>query len=355
MLDFLSPAGFDGLARAAWQTTLFAGLTTVILFVYTLGLRAATVLHTRREHEAERRWRDVLARAATGEHGLVPPRIRRYERTIVLELWNTFRGTVDGLAAQSLIRLGRFAGIERIAKERLASRRLTARLLGAQTLGFLGSDVRWGELRNLLDDDNTALSITAALALARIDPERALAPLLARLAKRRDWPRSNVSQLIALIGSERISGPFADLLRHADADTQAYLIKFAQLLSADVYDMLASDLLRASTDPRVLASALKLVSGRFGLPRLPWLAAHDVPFVRIQAARTLGRIGAPEHVDLLARMISDREWWVRYRAAQALVSLPFLGPNALRRMRDTQEDRYAADALEQAMAEAGLA
>ena len=355
MLDFLSPAGIDGLARAAWHTTLLSLLTTVVLFAYTLGLRAATVLHERRERDAERRWHDVLARAATGEEALAPPRIRRYETTIVLELWNTFRALVDGVGADSLIRLGRFAGIERIAKERVDSPRLTARLLGAQTLGFLRSDVRWGELVDLLDDDNTALSITAALALARIDPERALPPLLSRLPRRRDWPKINVSQMLTLLGSDRIGEPFADLLRHAESDTQAYLVKFLPLLPADVCDMLATDLLRASTDPRVLASCLKLVSGRLGLPRLRWLAAHDVAFVRIQAARALGRLGEPEHVDLLTRMICDREWWVRYRAAQALVSLPFLGPNALRRMRDAEEDRYAADALEQAMAEAGLA
>ena len=73
------------------------------------------------------------------------------------------------------------------------------------------------------------------------------------------------------------------------------------------------------------------------------------------AARTLGRIGEPRHVEMLTRMLSDRDWWVRYRAAQSLVGLPFLGPNALRRMRDTQEDRYAGDILEQALAEAGLA
>lgn len=355
MLDLLLPAGIDGLALTAWHTTLIAALTTIVLFAYTLGLRAATVLHERRERDVEQRWSGVLARAATGEERLLPPRIRRYEHTIVLELWNSFRALVDGPAAISLIELGRFAGIERIAVRRLSSRRLTSRLLGAQTLGFLGSDTRWGEMAGFLDDDNAALSITTALALARIDPDRALGPLMARLPARRDWPKTNVSQMLALLGAERISAPFTELVRHGDEDTRAYLLTFAQLLAPDVYDMLATDLMRASTDPRVLAASLKLVSGRLGLPRLPWLAAHDVSFVRIQAAHTLGRIGKPEHVDQLARMLADDEWWVRYRAAQALVSLPFLGPNALRRMRDTQEDRYAGDILEQAMAEAGLA
>jgi len=37
------------------------------------------------------------------------------------------------------------------------------------------------------------------------------------------------------------------------------------------------------------------------------------------------------------------------------VRLPFLGPNALRDLRERQADRYARDMLEQAMAERGLA
>jgi len=75
----------------------------------------------------------------------------------------------------------------------------------------------------------------------------------------------------------------------------------------------------------------------------------------MQAANVLGRIGQQEHVSLLEALLDDREWWVRYRAAQAITRLPFLGPNRLRRIRLRQADRYATDILQQAFAEAGLA
>lgn len=355
MLDFLSPAGIEGLALTAWHTTLVAGLTTVVLFIYTLGLRAATVIERQRSSDIEARWRDVLSRAAMGEPNVVPPRIRRYERTLVLELWNAFRNLVEGPAAESLIQLAEFAGIEHIATRKLDRHRLTSKLLGAQTLGFLHSNARWGDLVKLLDDENTALSATAAAALARINPDKAIKSIMSRLTQRRDWPRNNLSKILALLGSERIREPFAQVLSDSDDDTQAWLLDFAPLLAPDVYDDIATERLRESTDPRVLAGALKLVTGRLDVPRLPWLVAHDVPFVRIQAAGALGRIGAPEHVPLLTRLLADEEWWVRYRAAQALVTLPFLGPNALRRLRDTQEDPYAGDMLAHAMAEADLA
>ena len=116
-----------------------------------------------------------------------------------------------------------------------------------------------------------------------------------------------------------------------------------------------TDLLRESTDPGVLNASLKLVSGFSGVPRIASLTQHAAWFVRMQAAKVLGRIGQQEHLSILESMLDDREWWVRYRAAQAITSLPFLGPNELRRMRDRQTDRYAADMLQQTLAEAGLA
>ena len=76
---------------------------------------------------------------------------------------------------------------------------------------------------------------------------------------------------------------------------------------------------------------------------------------RVVGAVVLGRLGEREHVGLLERLLEDREWWVRYRAAQALVALPFLGPNALRRIQRRQTDRYAVDILDQAFAEVGIA
>ena len=56
----------------------------------------------------------------------------------------------------------------------------------------------------------------------------------------------------------------------------------------------------------------------------------------------------------LAPLLADREWWVRYRAAQAIVGLSPRDDQRLRDIRSTLSDRYARDILTQAIAE-GLA
>ena len=53
-------------------------------------------------------------------------------------------------------------------------------------------------------------------------------------------------------------------------------------------------------------------------------------------------------------MLADDEWWVRYRAAKALVRLPGVGAPELEQVRARLLDPYARDILGQAVAEAGL-
>ena len=69
------------------------------------------------------------------------------------------------------------------------------------------------------------------------------------------------------------------------------------------------------------------------------------------AARALGRIGNTSDQALLLDLVEDRNWWVRYRAAQALASLPGLSRGDLAAMRARTSDRFAADMLDQVLAE----
>jgi HEAT repeat protein len=74
----------------------------------------------------------------------------------------------------------------------------------------------------------------------------------------------------------------------------------------------------------------------------------------MQAAVLLGRIGRPADAGRLEKLLTDREWWVRYRAAQSLLRLPTLRREDLEPIRSRLRDPYACDALELAMAEAGM-
>lgn len=357
-MEWLLRSDFDTLTTIALWSIAAVLATTVILFVYTVGLRIATISEGQRRDQFLCRWRDVFAMSMLDWDSTkqqVIPRVRRSDRIDLLEEWNRARSMVDGSAVDNLIELAHYAGIPDLALRLFDSRRIQSRILAVQTIGHLRLTAQRDAICELLDHENTALSITAASALVDIDPDFGVAAVVPMINKRRDWPKTRVSVLLRHAGSARISEPMCRAIRSEEGAGKTYLLQFARLMESDILDALVSDLLRESRDPGVLNAALKLVSGFAGVPRIATLTQHDAWFVRMQAAKVLGRVGQKEHLSLLESLLDDREWWVRYRAAQAITSLPFLGPNDLRRLRSRQKDRYAADILQQSFAEAGLA
>lgn len=358
MLDWLFQSEYNAPVTAAVWSTVACLAATVVLFAYTVVLRVANVIGSRRRADLVARWRSVIAAAALSPEDaetMPLPYFSRVQRTDLLAEWNRACDTVEGSAADNLVTLAGRLKIPEIAKEMFARRRLKAKLLAVQTLGHLRDKDSWAAIEEFLTDNNTALSITAAIALVDIDAARAVLHVVPMITKRRDWPRTRVCRFLRMAGSSLVSEPLIDSIRTSRPEEMVYLLQFVQLAESDVIDALAEDLIRSSKDPVVLTAALRLVSGHAGVPRIGALAHHDAWFVRMQAAKVLGRVGQQEHLSMLESMLEDKEWWVRYRAAQSITSLPFLGPNALRRIHARQTDRYARDMLKQALAEVGLA
>ena len=73
--------------------------------------------------------------------------------------------------------------------------------------------------------------------------------------------------------------------------------------------------------------------------------------IRMQAIAALGRIGQREDLPALLQGLSDREWWVRYRAAQSLVKIIGMNLEELAMILEKLEDPFAVTMLKHAIAE----
>ncbi len=357
-MEWLFRSEFDALTTTVLWTLALVLVTTIVLFVYTLGLRFATISSVRRRKTFLSEWRKIFAKAMLSEEVAAQdplPIIQSDNRVDLLEEWNRARSIVSGQAVDNLIILANRVGIPALAVSFLERGRVRAKILAVQTFGHLRDAERRDEIRKYLDHDSTALSITAAVALVEIDPDYAIPIVIPMIEKRRDWPKNRVSILLRMAGSDRISEPMYRAIRSADNANRTFLMQFARLVEPEVLEALIKDLLLSSNDASVLNAALKLVSGFDGVPRIAALTQHKAWFVRMQAAKVLGRVGQREHLSLLEALLDDQEWWVRYRAAQAITSLPFMGPNQLRQLRKRQTDSFAADILQQTFSEAGIA
>lgn len=357
-MEWLFRSEFDQLTVVALWSIAGVLVTTLILFVYTIGLRFVTVSSARRRHAFISIWREIFAEAVLSADFAANgdlPKVSKGNQIFLLEEWNQVRSIVEGTAAENLIAIAKRTDIPVIAARLIKRHRIQSKILAVQTFGHLHDRSRRDEIFELVLHDNTALSIMAANALVDIDADFAIEKIVPMINERRDWPKNRISILLRTAGSARISEPVYRAIRAAEDNDKAFLLQFARLVEPEVLDALLEDLIRGTNNPGVLNAALKLVSGFKGVPRIATLTQHAAWFVRMQAAKVLGRVGQREHLSLLESLLDDEEWWVRYRAAQSIVSLPFIGPNELRSLRDRQTDPYAADILQQSFAEVGIA
>jgi HEAT repeat protein len=327
-----------------------------------LGLLAAVMLLRMRliarqaqERRVADQWQPLLV-ACVDEVPERLPALARRDAEPFLRHWNRMHESLRGPAQERLVTLARRAGAVRIAASFLASRNLAHRLLGILTAGNLREPSVRGALEAALDDARVVVSLSAAHALVRIDPESALPRLLAIAAARPDWAVSRVVAILNEAGPERTSAPLARALeaalaRPGAATEVARLLRFAPAAHPDAMRPAALRVLEGGGDPEAIAAALAALDhpedAAWGRRQL----AHPAHFVRVQAVKVLGRVGTAADRALLVGALGDRSWWVRYRAAKTLIASPWTTPADLERIERALPDHFAADILRQTEAE----
>jgi HEAT repeat protein len=277
--------------------------------------------------------------------------VTRADETPLLTLWNHAQESVRGEATARLNAFARACGLERAAQRLLRKRGLYGKLLGVVTLGHLRDTSCWDALVTLAADERPVLSLCAARALMLIDAKRALPELLPAFLSRSQWPLSRVASILAEAGPDRVSAALIAAIDEEQSGRRARLVRLLDLADGEMTIPHIARMLRESEDEALLLACLKSLHLPHDVAPVRALLTHTSWRVRTQAARALGRIGSREDIPSLLPALADPVWWVRYRAAQALVALPGLDPQELAAIRSRLTDRYAVDMLEQAQAE----
>lgn len=340
----------DPLLAAAYYSALAVLGAALLLVVTVLGLRWRTRVSEASTHRVQAHWRLRFAAAAVGD-GAAAGRPRRREVRAVLELWNQTAANLKGTSRERLAAYGRRCGFDEAAGALIRRRALADRLLGLATLGQLADRSRFDDVRALAADPSPAVSLTAARALIRIDPAEGLAALLPQILAREDWPVSRLAEALREGAREAVTDLIAQLLERAPEHDLRRLLALARVALPQRIAPRVRAILARTEDPETLIAALKLVADPRDAALVRPRMAHPDWQVRVAAVRALGRIATPEDLPRLVATLSDSSWWVRQRAADAIVSLPYLNAAQLADLRARSPDRYAADALARAMAE----
>lgn len=326
-------------------------LMLVLIFV----LRVRLLVRQRREERYRRQWQPLLAECVFGVPQTLPqvPGNLQYH---FLRVWNFHHESLVGSARAHLETLAANMHLEEIARHLMHSKNLRERLIAVMTLGHLGDRTQWHELRALVADPSPMLSLQAARALLDIDASATLAWLVTVMAARDDWPLSRVVSMLKEAGPDLVTLPLMSAaesaMRAEGGERQvARLLRMMDVAHTERVAPVAGKIAREANSPELIAAALRLVQDPRDLEIVRKHCAHESWFVRASATRVLGRIGDATDRPLLMSRLGDSHWWVRYRAARALLALPGTRIEDVEQIRTSLEDRYAADILAQAIAE----
>ena len=331
-----------------------AVLLTVAMALLVVLMRLRALRRVRRHERAIARWRPLLVREAAGD--ICPaPRLFRHEHMPLLLLWNQMQESLRGEAHDRLNQLGDRIGLYDIARRLERSRNLAARVIGHATLGHFAHAGDWQRLDSGMKELHTPASLAAARAMLRIDPHAAAPQVLERYLAHSDWPAPRVGTLLRESPHEAIGASFARRLVEGSLYERLRLLPLLRFAEVPHIDGILDRLVHTSNEPQVLSIALRQLHGPAALADVRKLASHADPLVRSAAAQALGRIGGSVDQDLLLGLMADQNWWVRYRAAQALVGMPGVVADDMVQLRRIIGDRYARDMLDQVLAERAIA
>ncbi len=340
----------DPYLAAAFWTGALAFASTLLLSVQIVALRVRLRMRERRARNTIANWRPVLNEVLVDALPAALPPLRKREEIDFFKLWLHFQISLRGDARAALNRLAYQLHCDQRARRLLAHGSRAEQLIAILVLGHLKDQPAYAALQRHAAVSDRLIAMHASWALVRIDPDQAARNMAPYLVNDSQWP---VREVVTVLQEARAAcAPvLLSMVVQAAPASLPRLLQLIEGLRITLPSAVLAGLLRQDA-VEVLISALRVAADPALHGAVLVHLKHPDWRVRLQAAKTVGRIGQRNDVAPLAAMLADGEWWVRYRAAQALASLPFLKPDDLLQLAAAATDRFAGDIVRQVIAEA---
>ncbi|MBS0339143.1 MAG: HEAT repeat domain-containing protein [Proteobacteria bacterium] len=298
-------------------------LLTLVLLGLIVVMRWRRARELARSQSFDKRWRPVLMAASMGSVETQLPPLAARDRFAFLKLWNYLHESLHGEASQHLNQLARRLKCHETARRMLDERHRATRLLAILTLGHLREDSARHALRSAAASDDTVLSLLAARALIQIDASGGAESLYPLVVSRRDWDIARLTRILAP-ARDACGTLIKESIMRLGHPARLRALELATALRLDLPTRHLALLMLPDAPPEEIAAALRLVRHPQHLPALRTLLRHADWRVRSESVAAVARLGEAADVRLLAGLLQDEQWWVRYGAAQALAASPLL-------------------------------
>lgn len=322
---------------------------TLLLGAQIVYLRMALRRRERLEKSVIAKWRPLLMAALADVPPDTLPSLPHRERLPFLRLWLHLHLSVRGEASEALNEVGYRLGCDGIARELLRDGNRAERLLGVLVTGHLRDRSAWEDIMQLAAEPDGATSLQALWALVQADADKAMREMMPVLLRREDWALSQVANILQ-DAQDTCTRYLSDTLMQLEPEYLVRALHLAEALRVTIPAAQLATLLHGD-DTELVIAALRLAQAPVLLDDVRQRLAHPEWRVRVHASKALGRIGDRSDIARLQGMLGDPQWWVRYRAAQALVGLPFMQAGEVEALVSASGDRFAADMLRHVLSE----
>jgi HEAT repeat protein len=329
-----------------------------VVAILTLYIRLRLKISDRQRKRFNEKWLPIMEQSMYELPEAVPP-LKRSELIYFLWVWNSLQERLKGEVKENLNAVARMAKVDVVLEGLLRSNSVNSRLLAINTAGHLREQTVWGELKSFVQtNENPVVSLTAVRSLIRIDAKAAAAIFIPLIRIHKEWPPTQVAGRLKEVRQEVATAYLKEIILTASDGELPRLVRYLRFASVKTAILVVEHLLAKSENEDVIAACLSVISevdNGQSLLLLRSYAEHPKWIIKVQVANGLSRLGTQEDVELLLTLLGDREWWVRYRAAHALVSLPFMTLVQLEQLKHGLKDSYAIDALTQVIEEKRVA
>jgi HEAT repeat protein len=334
-------------------------LMTVLLLAAVILVRSRTAIYQRRRNVLIRRWRAIFLTAYTGDaiSGSLP-RIGKHEWFTIISLYVQFHDVREKdrpRAAEIHAKLDHLATSVGLAEQAMALLQRgddADKILALDVLGQIGEIRALDGARELAQAPGPELSPSAAHCMLRLDPGF-VGDFLQLLLGRSDWVRSRVETMLREVDTTILDAAMLEAAAGAPDEAKPRLLDYVGFCSSETARTICANVLADSLAPEALAAALRALvpfAGERDRETALRFTGSDELIVALSGLRLLRKCVRPDDRELLVRMLSSPDYWIRLRAAEAAVE--FLATNELvEEFAAGLTDRFSRDAIAQVLAE----
>ena len=350
------------LVDVVFWLTLMLVLGTVFILFYVFIKRVRNDYDLRYEKLFKDRWRPILFRYLDNEE-IETPQLSQQNRILLMRLWLNIRNQLSDDAFPRLNEFAWHAGFDKTIKEILQyktaeaeQKKIRLQLLAIHVARALNSPLLREELVEASESSNFRVNVAATAALVAIDDKAADIAIITTLLKFRQWSPFVISKL-SKVGGGKILHLVADQLDELPAEQSRNLFGLVEQTDDKTLLPLILERLDKTDDleeKAIAIRALARIGGVYYKNIIKPYCKSDEEFLRINAAASFKLIGEQGDLPELITLLSDSNWWVRYRAAQAILTIYDTIHANTNNLLTQIEDSFGRDMVKQVCAEKAL-